>query len=76
MSEVTRTDISENGTPAQQPMSESSIPVISDYQGKPTILLNPGGRYPFSMGMAKARMVLNNVRYIQHFVDTNGAAVE
>ncbi len=76
MSDVTRTDIPEDNTPTRTPVSESSIPVISEYQGKPTILLNPGARFPFSMGLGKARQVLANVQFIQRFVDTNGASVE
>jgi hypothetical protein len=77
MSEVTRTDITGNGNPApSEPTSESSIPTISDFQGKPTIVLNPGSRWPFSMGLAKARLVLANAQFIQRFVDSNGTAVE
>jgi hypothetical protein len=76
MSNVTRTDIPENSAPAPAPVPESSIPVISEYQGKPTILLNPGARFPFSMGLGKARQVLANVQFIQRFVDSGGTSVE
>ena len=76
MPDVTRTDIPEDNTPTRTPISESSIPVISEYQGKPTILLNPGARFPFSMGLGKARQVLANMRFIQAFVDSNGTSVE
>jgi len=76
MSDVIRTDIPESSTPAVTPIPESSIPVISEYQGKPTILLNPGARFPFSMGLGKARQVLANVQFIQRFVDSGGTSVE
>lgn len=76
MSDVTRTDNLEETTPTRTPVSESSIPTISEYQGKPTIVLNPGSRWPFTMGLAKARLVLQNAQFIQRFVDTNGTAIE
>lgn len=72
---VTVTDF-EPSRPAAQPVSESSVPIISEFQGKPTILLNPGARYPFSMGLGKARQVLANMQFIQRFVDSNGTSLD
>ena len=83
MSNVQRNDLVD---PSEQPvrkpgsdMPESSVPSITEYpegSGKPLIVLNPGARFPFSFGLAKARQILANVGFIQTFVDTNGTAVE
>jgi hypothetical protein len=59
-----------------QPVSESSIPTVSEFKGNPLITLNPGSKWPFSMGLAKARLALQNVQFLQRFVDTNGTSVE
>lgn len=75
MADITRTDIADTSTPAAI-APESTIPTIQEFQGKPTILMNPGSRYPFSMGLGKAKMVLRNMQFIQRFVDSNGTAVE
>ena len=76
MTEVTRTDIADPSEKAAEPLAESTIPVIQDFKGKPTILLNPGSKWPFSLGMGKAKIVLQNVSFLQRFVDTNGTTVE
>lgn len=68
---VSRSDEAPNGV-----NSESSIPVVQDFKGKPTICLNPNSKYPFSMGLAKCRTVLANISYIQKFVDSQGTTVE
>lgn len=76
MSNITRTDIVD---PSEQPapiLPESNIPVIQEYKGNPLILLNPDSKWPFSFGIGKAKMVLNNISFIQRFVDSNGASVE
>ena len=61
MSNVQRNDLVD---PSEQPvrkpgsdMPESSVPSITEYpegSGKPLIVLNPGARFPFSFGLAKA----------------------
>ena len=71
---VTRTDIPDTSTSPITP--ESSIPILQEFKGKQTILLNPGGRFPFSMGLGKAKMVLSNIGFIQRFVDSDGKSVE
>ena len=77
MPEVHRTDISDNSdAPAAAPIPESSIPVIQEFKGNATLLLNPGGRFPFSIGLAKAKMVLANVGFILRFVDSGGKSVD
>lgn len=75
MSEIQRIPIDSSDSPAPPSVPESSIPVIQDFRGKPTLLLNPGGRFPFSIGIGKAKMILANVGFIQQFVDSGGASV-
>ena len=57
-------------------LPESSIPVIQEFNGNPTLLFNPGGRFPFSIGLSKARMVLQHVAFIQRFVDNKGLSLD
>ena len=75
MADIQRSDAPDAGA-ATAPAPESTIPTISEFKGKPTILLNPGSQWPFSLGLGKARIVLANVGFIQRFVDSNGTAVE
>ena len=43
---------------------------IGEYKGNPTITLKEGeGKYPFSFGLAKARMILAHVDDIKKFVE-------
>lgn len=72
--EITRTNTTE--TTDEKTTPESSIPIIEDFKGKPVIVLNPGSKWPFSMGLGKAKLILPNVRFIQAFVDSGGTAVE
>jgi hypothetical protein len=46
---------------------------ISEYKGKPVIILrrSEDDKYPFSFGLTKARMILENLEEIKKFVDTN-----
>jgi len=74
--EVQRTPVNDTDNAPMAPIPESSIPVIQEFKGNATLLLNPGGRFPFSIGLAKARMVLANVGFIQRFVDSGGKSVE
>lgn len=76
MSDIQRTNLVDNDAPTAAPVSESTIPTISEFNGRPTILLNPGSKYPFSLGMAKAKLVLRNVSFLQAFVDSEGTSVE
>jgi hypothetical protein len=36
------------------------------------ICLNPGSKFPFSFGLGKAKMILENIDSIKKFVETNG----
>ncbi len=45
----------------------------SEFKGRPTIVLkrNEEEKYPFSFGMAKAKMILENIEEIKKFVADN-----
>ena len=45
----------------------------TDYNGKPVIILkrNADDRFPFSFGLSKARLILDNVEEIKEFVKEN-----
>ncbi|MBN1996768.1 hypothetical protein JW935_04390 [candidate division KSB1 bacterium] len=44
-------------------------PQISEYKGRPVITLNPGDRYPFTFGVSKAKLLLENLEHIKKFVE-------
>lgn len=41
---------------------------IGTYKGKPTITLDPGSRFPFTFGSAKAKLIVDNIDEIKKFV--------
>ncbi len=45
----------------------------SEYKGKPLLVLkrDENDRYPFSFGVSKARMILENLDEIKKFVEEN-----
>ncbi len=49
-----------------------SKPAIDQYQGSPTLCLNPEARYKFSFGVAKAKMILDHLEAIKAFVASDG----
>ncbi len=48
------------------------MPELQEYKGKKIICLNPGSKFPFSFGLGKAKMILENIDAIKIFVDSNG----
>jgi hypothetical protein len=44
-----------------------------EYKGKPLIVIkrNEEDKYPFSFGISKARMILENIEEIKKFVEEN-----
>ncbi len=42
-----------------------------NYKGNPTITLNADDRFPFTFGIAKARLILENIKAIEAFVKAN-----
>ncbi|MBN1405115.1 MAG: hypothetical protein JW946_01190 [Candidatus Omnitrophica bacterium] len=45
----------------------------SEFKGKPLIILkrNEDDKYPFSFGLSKARLILENIEDIKKFVEEN-----
>lgn len=45
----------------------------SEYKGNPIIVIkrNEEDKYPFSFGVAKARLILENIEEIKKFVEEN-----
>ena len=51
------------------------MPELQEYKGNKLICLNPGSKYPFSFGLGKAKMILENLEAIKKFVESNGESV-
>lgn len=47
---------------------EESGPVEKEYKGHPLLVLNPDGKYPFSFGLSKAKLILQHYDRIKEFV--------
>jgi len=45
----------------------------SEFKGKPVLILrrNEDDKYPFSFGLTKARLILENLEEIKRFVEEN-----
>jgi hypothetical protein len=45
----------------------------SEYKGKPIIVIkrNEEDKYPFSFGLSKAKLILENIEEIKKFVEEN-----
>jgi hypothetical protein len=45
-----------------------------EYKGKPLLILkrSEDDKYPFSFGLGKARLILDNIEEIKKFVEENG----
>jgi hypothetical protein len=45
----------------------------SEYKGKPLIVIkrSEDDKYPFSFGMSKAKLILDNIEEIKKFVEEN-----
>ena len=46
----------------------------SEYKGKPIIVIkrNEEDKYPFSFGLSKAKLILENIEEIKKFVEESG----
>lgn len=51
------------------PATATLEPMVSEYQGNPMLVLNPGDRYQFQFGLSKAKMILANIDFIKQFVE-------
>jgi hypothetical protein len=48
-----------------------------EYKGKPLIVIkrNEEDKYPFSFGLSKARLILENIEEIKKFVEENSTQI-
>lgn len=48
----------------------------SEYKGKPLIVIkrNEDDKYPFSFGVTKAKLILDNIEEIKKFVEENSGS--
>ena len=53
---------------AEEELANESGPVEKEYKGHPLLVLNPDGRYPFSFGLSKAKLVIEYFDRIKEFV--------
>lgn len=49
-------------------MTDKQKPTISEFKGNKVLTLNPGDRFPFSFGLGKAKLILENINEIEKFV--------
>lgn len=48
------------------------MPEIQEFKGNKILCLNPESKFPFSFGVAKAKLILENIDVIKKFVETEG----
>ena len=48
------------------------MPEIQEYKGNKILNLNPESKFSFSFGLAKAKLILENLDVIKKFVETEG----
>ena len=51
-------------------------PILSEYQGKPVLNLNPQGRPSISFGLGKAAVIRENIPAIIAFLLSEGKSIE
>jgi len=53
--------------------NQGNIVERGEYKGKPLIILkrNEEDKYPFSFGLSKAKLILDNLEEIKKFVEEN-----
>lgn len=49
---------------------------VETYKGKPVLVLNPEAKFPFTFGLAKAKLILDNLEAVQAFVAANETDAE
>ena len=48
------------------------MPEIQEFKGNKVLCLNPESKFAFSFGLAKAKLILENLDVIRKFVETEG----
>lgn len=52
------------------------VPELQEFKGKQTVVLNPGAKFPFSFGLGKARLILQHIKTIEKFVESEGTSLD
>jgi len=54
--------------------NQGNIIERGEYKGKPLLILkrNEEDKYPFSFGLSKAKLIVDNIEEIRKFVEENG----
>lgn len=52
---------------------EESTADLDSYKGQPMFVINKASRYPFSFGMAKAKLILKHIDALKTFVSSGGS---
>ncbi|MBI1807546.1 MAG: hypothetical protein HYR76_10900 [Ignavibacteria bacterium] len=52
----------------EENVQQSSKPVVDEYKGNKILILNPGSRFPFSFGIAKAKLIVEHFDAIKKFI--------
>ena len=47
---------------------QKTQPVVEEFKGNKVLVLNPGSKFPFSFGVGKAKVILENIEAIKKFV--------
>lgn len=45
---------------------------IQEFKGNKVLCLNPEDKFPFTFGLNKAKLILENIEVIKKFVETEG----
>lgn len=48
------------------------MPEIQEFKGNKVLCLNPESKFPFSFGLAKAKLMMENLDVIKKFIETEG----
>lgn len=48
------------------------MPEIQEFKGSKVLCLNPESKFTFTFGLAKAKLILENIDVIKKFVETDG----
>ncbi len=51
---------------------QKPTPIVEEFKGNKVLVLNPGGKFPFSFGVGKAKMILENIDAIKRFAEEYG----
>ena len=54
---------------------ENSTCDLDAYKWKPMFVINKNSRYPFSFGIAKAKLIVKHLPKLQKFVETDGKSL-